>query len=137
MKHRLFLDSDVILDLLLKREPFFKNSQKIFDLAEKKKINIYTSALAFSNIYYILSRIGSREKAFNSILKLRALINLLDLTESVIDNAIALNFKDFEDAIQYHIACLKKLDYFVTRNIKDYPSGNITVITPVEYAALL
>ena len=100
------------------------------------KIEIFTSTLAFSNAYYVLSRISNKEKAFNSILKLRALIGLLAVTEKTIDNAITLNFKDFEGAIQYNIACSKKLDYFITRNTKDYPSENIKVMPPIEYLSL-
>jgi predicted nucleic acid-binding protein len=132
---KIFIDSDVILDLLIRRKDFFKESSKIFNLIEQKKVKAYTSPLIIANIYFILNKLKNKNFAKKNIIKIRSLLSITEINQKTIDQAIISSFKDFEDAIQYYSAVLTDLDYLITRNKKDYKRVNIIVFTPKEYLA--
>ena len=130
---KVFIDSDIILDLLMKREPYYLSSVKLFDLIENKKIIGYVSPLIFSNLYYIIRKLENREKAINSLKKLKILLKILTIDEKIIELSLSSNFKDFEDSIQYYTAIENDIRNFITRNIHDYKSVKINVFTADEY----
>ena len=130
---KIFLDTDVILDLLAKREPFYENSYKVFSLIDRNKIKAFTSPVIFANIHYILSKQLSKQIALQNLIKLRKYVNIAPITEEVIDLSLKSNFTDYEDSIQYYAALLSKISIFITRNIKDYKNAIIAVSTPEEY----
>ncbi len=137
MKYSIFLDSDIILDIALKREPFFSASARIFSMIEYKKIRGYTSSVIISNIYYILRKIESHKSAIKFISKLRLIISILPVNDRIIELALESKFKDFEDAIQCFTAVTENVDSLITRNIKDYKSSKIKVYTPEEYLQIM
>jgi predicted nucleic acid-binding protein len=132
-KDKVFLDSDVILDLLTQREPHYQPSLNLFLMIQEKKILGYTSPVVIANIFYILNRQLNRDKAISSLIKIKALITILRCGDSEIELALLSDFKDFEDAIQYHTALAHEMDIILTRNVKDYKTANINVCTPIEY----
>jgi predicted nucleic acid-binding protein len=132
-KDKVFLDSDVILDLLTEREPHFQGSLDLFLMIQEKKILAYTSPVVIANIFYILNRHFSKEKAISSLIKVKALIKVLNCGDDEIELALSSDFKDFEDSIQYYTALAHKMDIILTRNIKDYRTANMNVSTPLEY----
>lgn len=136
-KHRLFIDSDIILDVFARRAPHFADSATLLTLIEDKKISGFSSPLVFANIYYILRKLKSKEYALQSLRKLRILIDILPMNQLHIDHALNSNFTDFEDALQHYSAKSGKMDFIITRNKNDYKHGSITVCTPTEYLTLI
>ncbi|MBN1999856.1 PIN domain-containing protein, partial [candidate division KSB1 bacterium] len=117
----IFVDSDILLDLLLKREPFFLPPATILSLAEQKKLNIYTSPVIITNIYYIIAKLMNKQTALKSIRNILKLVNVAAVDEKVILLALESNFKDFEDSVQYYTAKNSSIQFLLTRNKGDYP----------------
>ena len=135
-KH-LYVDSDVLLDLILLREPFFGYTQLLLHESETNKIDISTSSLVFANMNYILTKKIGTSKAKESLRALRALVNILPFESDAIDWALSSQFTDFEDAIQYHIANKWGADVIITRNVKDYKQATIPVLTAEQFLRTL
>ena len=133
MNKKVFVDSDVILDVLCKRIPHYQYSAQIFTLSDLKKINLYTTSLSFANVYYILRKAVGGEKAKCFLRKLRLLIKVLAAEEKETDLALNSKFIDFEDALQYYTALNHKMEIILTRNIKDYKEKDIIVQTPEHF----
>ncbi len=129
----IFIDSDVLLDVLSKREPFYTDSAKLLSLVEIKSVKAYTSPIVISNIYYILRRLKTREIALESLRKIRLFIKIISVTETHIDKALSSKFKYFEDAIQYYASVEKKMGFIITRNKADYKESRISVCDPSEF----
>ena len=133
MNKKVFIDSDVILDVLCKRIPHYQYSAQIFTLSDLKKINLYTTSLSFANVYYILRKTVGGEKAKYFLRKLRLLIKILAADEKETDLALNSKFTDFEDALQYYTALKHKMEVILTRNVKDYKEKDIIVQTPEHF----
>lgn len=130
---RLFVDSDVILDLLTKREPHFEHAAKLFTLIDQQKVKAYTSPLIFANLHYLLKKLTSNTTALKSLRKLKTLINILPVDERIIEQALNSEFNDFEDAIQYFTSVNNGINLLLTRNKVDYKKSKITISTPEEF----
>jgi len=129
----LFIDSDVLLDLLLKREPFYFYTQILLLETTQKSIQLNTSALVISNIHYVLSRsIGSKTSRIK-IKELLQAIKVLSFEGDIVDKALDSNFEDFEDAIQHLIAKRYNCEAIITRNIRDFKHSDIPVFKPEQY----
>ena len=127
---KIFVDTDICIDLLSGRQPFNKNAEKLFSLADREKIKIYISSLSFSNIDYVLRSQYSGNNSRKMLAKFKTLVNVLSVDSKTIDLAIASEFSDFEDAIQYYCAIENGIQTFLTRNIKDYKKATIQVMAP-------
>lgn len=134
---KIFVDSDIILDLMLERDQFFNPAAKLFNLIEKNKIKASVSALHFSNLHYIIRKVKSNDLAKSVLRKLAILVNILPIDEKTIELALESDFPDFEDAIQYYACLDNDIDVIVTRNKKDYISGKLPVMSAEEYLATL
>ena len=133
MCRTVFVDSDVILDVLEKREPFYLYSAQILSMGDEKKLKLVTTSLVFANVYYLLRKHLGIEKAKESLRKLRVIVDVVSVNTKEIDLALNSEFSDFEDALQYFTALDNKIDLIITRNIRDYKSPIITVMTPQQY----
>ena len=133
MKNTLFLDTNVVLDLLGERVPFYEDAAKIATLADNKVIEIVVSALSFSTVYYLLCRFESKQTVIEKLSKFKILITTSDLTNQNVDKGLLSDFSDFEDALQYFNALDKNCDIIITRNVKDFKTSKIPVLTPSEY----
>ncbi|MCI5145800.1 MAG: PIN domain-containing protein [Candidatus Electrothrix sp. AR3] len=132
-KNKVFLDTDVILDVLTEREPHFEAAVELFLQIQDITIQAYTSPVIIANIFYILNKHLGRKKAIQSLIKLKSLVKVLNCGDRVIELALSSDFKDFEDSIQYYTALENNIDILITRNVKDYKTANITISTPLEY----
>jgi len=130
---KVFVDTDVCIDLLSGRQPFNKAAEILFSLADTGKLNIYVSSLSFSNIDYVLLSQYSTTHSRQIIAKFKTLVQVLAVNSKTIDLAIASDFKDFEDAIQYSCALEHNLTTIITRNLKDYKKATIKVLTPETF----
>ena len=130
---KIFVDTDIILDLLSNREPFYLHSAKLFSAADKNEISLYVSSLAFTNLNYILSKQYSADQSKKKLLKFKTLVTVLAVTDKIIELALASDFRDFEDAVQYFTAIENSLKILLTRNLKDYKSSEIPVMTAEQF----
>lgn len=128
--NKIFVDSDVILDLLAHRVPHFHFAALLFTFGDMKKIELFTSPTVFCNVFYILRKEIGIENAKTALRKLRLIINIIDSSEKTIDCALNSDFADFEDAIQCYTAQDHQISTIITRNIKDYKTAGILVQTP-------
>ena len=129
----LLIDTNIILDLLAKRHPFYNPAAELFSLTDKKKIKLYTSSISIINTNYILSKILSEKEAKEILRKFRILVNILSCDEKIIDLGLNSHFKDFEDSIQYYTATENNIDGIITRNLKDFKNSQIPVMTAEEF----
>ena len=130
---KVFVDTDVCIDLLSGRKPFNSAAEILFSLADTGKIELYVSALSFSTIDYVLLSQYSTTHSRQIIAKFKTLVQVLAVDGKTIDLAIVSAFKDFEDAIQYACAMEHKVTTIITRNLKDYKKASISVLTPETY----
>ena len=137
MKDRLFLDTNVVIDLLGERKPYYSSIARIATLADKKKVKLIISALSYPIIFFILSKYESHEIVKEKLRKFKIISIIADLTDQVIDKGLASKFTDFEDALQYHCAINQECNILITRNEKDFKTASIPVMTPKEYLASL
>ena len=131
--NKVFVDTDVVLDLLAERFPFFHFSAVLFTFAEMKKLELYTSPLILANTFYILRKQLGNDEAKSALRKLRILLHVVDSSESIIDKALNSDFSDFEDAIQYYTALEHGINVILTRNLRDYKKTSVIVQTPEAY----
>ena len=128
----IFFDTDVILDVSIKREMDIKDSVKLINFVEDGLYKGYTSTIIFSNIYYIQRKLIGHEISIKFLKNLRLILSVLNVNDSIINKALESEFKDFEDAIQYFTAVENNMDCIITRNVKDYQNSIIPVYTPME-----
>ena len=132
-----FVDSDIILDLLQERKPFFKDALTLFALIEKGNIQGYVSPLIFSNLYYILRKFRNAKFAVSSLLRLKLLVKILPINEKIINLALSSDFKDFEDAIQYYSVLENNIPHLITRNKKDYKKSDLVICNSKELLKII
>jgi len=130
---RIFLDTNVILDLLGERVPFFDSIAKVATLADQKKIAIIVSPLSFTTIEYVLNKYESSESVLNKLRKFKIICEVCEVNEETIDKALNSSFKDFEDAVQYFTALQSNCSIILTRNGKDFKHSTIPIMTAEEY----
>ena len=133
MNRKIFIDSDIILDLLCKRDPFYSFAAEVFTLGDTKKIELVTTSLVFANVFYILRKLLGIEKAKELLRKLRIIISVVSVDEKVVDLALNSKFTDFEDGLQYFTARENDIKIILTRNVKDYKEKELLIQTPEEY----
>ncbi|MEW6492820.1 MAG: PIN domain-containing protein [Cyanobacteriota bacterium] len=124
------LDTNIIVDVALERQPHFEASQQVLLLVEQGQIEGYISASTFGDLYYIIRRSRGREWTTDFINWLVTYCQIATVNEAVIRMALTSNFRDFEDAIQYATAVINQLDAIVTRNPQDFPVTTPRIMTP-------
>lgn len=134
---KVFVDTDIVLDLLSARQPHYKYAAELFSLADEKLIKVYVSSLTFANVNYILSKQLLAGQARKMLLKFKALVNVLSVNDKIIELALASDFRDFEDAIQYNTAIENSITTLLTRNLKDFKKAEITILTAQQYLKVI
>ncbi|MBD5496060.1 MAG: PIN domain-containing protein [Lachnospiraceae bacterium] len=130
---KILIDTNIVLDVMLKREPFHKLSLEILGLAKRDDVEEYVSASAITDIYYLAYR-QLRDKGMvkNLMKELLTVVYVASVSEKEIQNAINIEWADFEDSVQYSVAVLQAMDGVVTRNPNDYKAAEIKVWKPEE-----
>ncbi len=138
MEHKLFLDSDVVIDFFTDREPHANPASELFELNEQGNVRLYLSAVSINNIYYIVRRFLGHKKTLEAIETLTEMTEIVGTTKKEIIQALKNNFTDYEDSVQYSSALtIKDLDVILTRNIKDYRNSSIAVMTPSNFLKMI
>lgn len=131
---KLFIDTNIVIDLLAYREPFYEDAAKLFSLADKNKVKLSVSSLTFSDTNYILQKTNSASNAKEILRKFKILTIVLSLDDKIIDLALNDNgFSDFKDAIQYYSAIENNQDIIITRNLRDFKTSKLPVMTSSEF----
>ncbi|MFW0715826.1 PIN domain-containing protein [Pedobacter sp. N23S346] len=130
---RIFLDTNVILDLLAERIPFFDSIAKVATLADQKKLLLMASPLSFTTVEYVLNKFESSESVLNKLRKFKIICKVCEVNEETIEKGLNSRFKDFEDAVQYFTAIQSHCSLIITRNGKDFKHSSIPIMTADEY----
>lgn len=134
---KLFIDTNILIDLIDKRAPFYNDIAIISTLAEEQKLKLVASSLSFVNAFYILSKILENKYVIDALKKYRLICDVSIIDEIIIDKSLISNFNDFEDAVQYYSAWHHKCDIIITRNQKDFKNAEIPVMSPTEFLVSL
>lgn len=128
------VDANVIIDALTGREPFRETAEEIFMLAANQIEDLYITASSATDIYYLIRKhLHDTEQAKDIMSKLYELFYILDVTSEDCRQALLLDIKDYEDAVISCCAGRNRMDYIVTRNIKDYKESKIKAVLPDEF----
>lgn len=132
----ILVDTNIIIDLLTKRQDFYISASELFTLADKKEIKIAISSLTYAHTFYLLSKELNDAKAKEILRKFKLLVKVLPMDDKIIDLSLNSDFNDFEDAIQYYTAIENNLEIIITRNLKDFKLAKIPVMTAENYLYL-
>jgi predicted nucleic acid-binding protein len=130
---KLLVDTNIVVDLLTKREGHYKEAQDLFTLSDTGKVRLLVSSLTFANTHYLLAKHKNKDEARRILVKFKVLVEVAPLDDKIVELALASNFNDFEDAIQYNTAIENDVDIIITRNLKDFKSSKLPVLTAKEY----
>ena len=130
---KLLIDTNVVLDVLLRREPFSKTAAEVLNLTQRDDVREYVSASAITDIYYIANKQLKDRAAVRDLLeRLLKIVSVAAVSEQEIRNALNLTWADFEDSVQYSVALLNEMDGIVTRNPDDYQEANMRIWLPEQ-----
>lgn len=132
MKKVLF-DTNIILDIALKRNPYFQKALLLFGLINENKIAANITATTITDIYYITKKTTGHELALEFISNLVETVDIIGINKDIIQTALESNIKDFEDAVQISAASFATIDCIITRNKKDFINSQIEIVTPTEF----
>jgi predicted nucleic acid-binding protein len=130
---KLFLDTNVILDLLSQRVPFYDSVAKIATLADQKKLILVASPISFTTVDYVLRKFESAEIVLNKLRRFKIICEVGSIDEETMEKALNSDFEDFEDAVQYFCALQAGCFVIITRNGKDFKNSNLPIMTAEEY----
>ena len=134
---RCMIDTNIILDVLCKRKPYFKSSSKVWKLCETNQIEGFVSVLTFADIIYILRKQLDPSQIENVLSRLKLIFNFVSLLPEDLTDGASLKWNDFEDAIQEVCANRIKAECIITRNAKDYEQSRLKVHTPERLLSIL
>ena len=130
---KLLIDTNVILDALLTREPFYEDAEKVILACAEEKVSGYITASSVTDIYYVVNKeLRSPDAAKQALLKLLTLVDVLDVTGTDCEKAFELPMPDYEDALLAYCGKRHKVDLIVTRNDKHFVGSPVKVILPEE-----
>ena len=133
---RILIDTNIVIDLLSKREKFYSEAATLFTQADRNEVELTISSLTFANTNYILSKLKSAKEAREILRKFKVLVEVLSLDDKITELALSdESFSDFEDGLQYYSAIENDIDIIITRNKKDFKNSKLPVLTAKEYLA--
>jgi predicted nucleic acid-binding protein len=124
---RILIDTNIVLDLLLEREPFFEEAIALFELVETSVVEGFIAATTITNIFYILRKAQGKEPALQAISRIASGLEICAVDRTTILQALTSNLKDFEDGVQFACAVLNQMDAIVTRDLSDFASVSLPV----------
>jgi predicted nucleic acid-binding protein len=134
---KILFDTNVILDVLLEREPYADIATKLISMVEKNKLKGFLGATTITTIFYLASKVAGKKKAKSEVNKLLSLFKIAPINQTVLKEAVNLPFTDFEDAVLHEAAKQIGLHGIVTRNTKDFKKVSISVYTPEELLKMI
>ena len=131
-------DTDVLLDVVFRREPFVNASAHVLLLAERQTIAGWTTPVILANVFYLVGRARTIPAAHDTIRGLRGILGILGVGTAETDAAFsrAADYPDWEDQLQYAAAENHACEYLITRNVSDFPTSPVEAVTPSEFLAM-
>ena len=133
MKTKIFLDTNIVIDVIGNRQPFCEPAANILDMAYNGKVELYATALTFTNALYVLRKSLGTEEATRYLKQLNEIVRIAPATQREVEQAFDSENPDFEDALQYFAAAAIKADVIITRNSKHFKLSNIPVKDAAQY----
>jgi predicted nucleic acid-binding protein len=133
---RVLIDLNVLLDVLMRREPYFDDAARLWALIETGQVEGFVAGHSFTTLYYLYRQQDDRAQAYWAIRQMLQVFDIADINRSVIEDAAALGWADFEDAVQASAAQAVDCDYVVTRNTQDYQEQPVAAIQPADFLAV-
>ena len=131
---RVFIDTNILLDLLLERQPWVNQASVLFSMADRKELDLLCCSLSFYTAIYLMNRLKyTRKEIITKLTIVKSLCTVTTVDSSVIDRVLQSDFSDLEDGMQYYSALAANAEVIVTRNEKDYALSNIPVLSPTEF----
>ncbi|MDF3131291.1 PIN domain-containing protein [Kiritimatiellaeota bacterium B1221] len=134
---KILVDTNVILDVLLNREPFVADSALVFDLVVLSRVEGYLCATTVTTLDYLLKNNLSRKEAVSCIRNLLDVFQVAPVNRLVLDNALESKITDFKDAVLEQSATVCGIDFIVTRNLKDFKKSVVPAVDPTQFLAML
>lgn len=132
--NRIFIDTNILLDLLLERAPWAKDAAILFSMADRKEIELLCCSLSFSTAVYLMQRFKyTRKEIVSKLTILKSICTVTTVSDSVIDRMLQSDFADLENAIQYYSALAFGAETIITRNPKDFATSSIPITIPKEF----
>ncbi|MEH2130641.1 MAG: PIN domain-containing protein [Nostoc sp.] len=129
---KVLLDTNIIVDIALERQPYITNSETVLAFVEQGQIEGYISAPTISDLYYLIRKQKGRDLTIDFLRQIITFCQIATVNKTAIRMALTANFRDFEDAIQYSTAVLNQLDAIITRNPQDFPVITPRILTPEQ-----
>lgn len=127
---KVLLDTNIVIDVALKRQPFYPASLRVLALAYQGTIEAFISASTVTDIYYLVSKARGHNATLDFLRIITPSCQIATVDQQVIAKALTSSLKDFEDAVQYETAVAAQLDAIMTRNPNDFPSQDLQILTP-------
>jgi len=131
---RVLIDTNVVLDFLQDREPFVEDAARLFEKIDAGEVEGFIAATTVTNIYYIIRKAAGAIAANDAIAQILMDLHICAVNREILQQAIALNFQDFEDAVQYACGIAYGVDAIVTRDVSGFVNAEISVMSPGELA---
>lgn len=133
---KVFVDTNVLLDVLAERTELIKDSSAIWSLAEQGRLTGFIAAVSVTNLYYIIRKLNDHRTAMKALVQVRDIFTVAVCDHQVVTQAIDARMPDFEDAVQYFSALHAGVDSIITRNPKHFPRSPMPIVSPREFLAL-
>lgn len=130
---KLFLDTNIVLDLLQYREPWIHDTLVLFQLAKENQVELIVSDLTFVNVVYIAGKNVDKKALKETLIKLRKFVKVVSIDDACIEQVLNGDFIDFEDAVQYFAAKREQVDYILSRDEKGFNMSDILVMDVTEF----
>ncbi len=134
---KVFFDTNIMIDVIGRREQFCKPSMQIMSLADRGLIRVYVSALSYATASFILGKYNKTMDILSEFSKFMKVTTATLVDSATLEQSVKSEFKDFEDAMQYFSAKHENMDYLITRNKKDFETSDIPVYEPQEFVDFL
>jgi predicted nucleic acid-binding protein len=134
---RVLVDTNIILDFVLERQPFHAEAEEIILRVAKQEFIGYLSSITPLNVYYTGRKLKGKDHTIKAVRRLLRLFEICVADKPVLQNAFLLNFSDYEDAVQHESAIAENLDAIVTRNTKDFANASVKIYSPTEFLEIL
>ena len=130
---KLFIDTNIVLDLLQYREPWIHDTIVLFQLATEKKVELIVTDLTIVNVVYVAGKNFDKKKIYETLLDFKKLVSVVSIGDECIEQALKSDSTDFEDATQYYAAKREQVDYILTRDINGFKTSEIPIMNVTEF----
>ena len=130
---KIFIDLNIILDVLLARQPFLGSSQRLLDLIVRGEVKGFVSAASMLNLYYIVQKQLTPPLALEHLRKMIHLFSIVEINKDILERAMHIRLVDYEDSVQ--AACAERCgaQFIITRNLKDFKGSPVSILSPEKY----